>query len=78
MEAVSLWNWKPRYKPAGIVNDGTQWSLSIECQGRKIKSEGDNAYPSDLGPFLTSAKPTERYSRFLFAIQTLIGKRAFY
>lgn len=78
MEAVSLWNWKPRYKPAGIVNDGTRWSISVESQGRKITSNGDNAYPSDLSPFITSANPGERYARFLFAIRALIGKRAFY
>jgi hypothetical protein len=76
-EAVSLWKWKSSYKPTGIVNDGTHWSIEIEHDGRKVRAHGDNAYPGDLSPAI-SAERSKRYTRFLSAIRTLTSGRKFY
>lgn len=78
MKAVSLRAWKPSYKPDFIVDDGTNWSIEIEHDGRRVISEGDNAYPGDHNPAITSTEPGKRYARFLTALRTLIGNREFY
>lgn len=52
MGAVALWEWKPDYRPPPniIIEDGTQWRVSITHAGRSIDSRGENAYPSDADP----------------------------
>jgi hypothetical protein len=69
VEAVKVWNWKPKYWNIGIC-DGTQWSLKLVYQGRSMHSEGSNAYPGSAGPGYSQAS---RFGRFLAALKTLTG-----
>ena len=58
VDRIGVWTWEAEYWNHDVL-DGIQWSLSLCHAGRKMKSEGSNAYPGgsdsvecpDDGPF---------------------------
>ena len=53
LEALHIGSWKKDYQPQGyIVMDGVSWTVEYEdTDGKKVKSSGDNAYPSNWSAF---------------------------
>ena len=47
MEKLDAWNWKKEYFNYDIL-DGCRWSIHIEHNGQKIKSEGSNNWPKNI------------------------------
>jgi hypothetical protein len=70
-EHVGVWTWKPKYELQ--VCDGTHWSFVAEVCGRKIECGGSNAYP----PNGDSSEPSQQFSKFCRAVETLLGGRKF-
>ena len=52
LETIELWKWAKTYKPRQMIDDGTQWAVEITWNGKSMKAEGDNAYPSEANPSL--------------------------
>lgn len=50
LEAFGVWSWEARYEDPGVV-DGTSWSLSLIGRGKRIVSNGTNAYPAGFDGF---------------------------
>ena len=76
INTTKLYRWSKNYPNPGIL-DGTQWSIDMEIDGRKIHSEGDNSYPTDGN----EAKPTKSFpakspafDRLCQAVSHLVGK----
>lgn len=63
LDELGVWSWRKKYERN--VLDGTQWSISIQYEGRRVASSGSNDYPRD-------------YAEFLTAVQKLLGGRAFH
>jgi len=57
---VDIFSWEADYQPAGLVLDGTHWTVQLEVADRSIESSGSNAYPA-------------QWDRFCSAVQRLIG-----
>jgi len=66
LEEAKVWTWKKKYEPSKPVYDGTQWSVAIEWDGKKIESHGSNAFPE-----------REQYKLFLNAVRDLLGGERF-
>jgi len=68
LDRIGVWDWEPNYTEPGTV-DGTQWSLEIDYNDRKLKTGGSNAYPgkSDIGRY------SPEFEAFLKAVQALGG-----
>src|SRR5687768_3493336 len=51
MERIDVWAWRAhyepgeRYEPSDVIRDGTHWSLTLACPGRRVVSSGDGAAP---------------------------------
>jgi hypothetical protein len=75
LDAIEIWRWRAQYSNPRVV-DGTQWSLDVAYHDRAIKSQGSNEYPGstpgDGGP-----SASEVFTRYLKAVQRLVGGRAF-
>lgn len=76
LDAIGVWRWRAQYSTPG-VSDGTQWSLDITYPDRAVRTQGNNDYPGATpDPFgVPSANKT--FTRYLKAIQRLLGGRAF-
>ncbi len=55
MEKLEVWNWKREYENIDVL-DGCSWSLHIEYNGQKIKSEGSNHWPENFKEFIRALK----------------------
>ncbi len=50
MEKLDVWNWKKEYFNYDIL-DGCSCSIKISYNGKKVKSEGSNAWPDEFKNF---------------------------
>jgi hypothetical protein len=76
LDSIGIWRWRAQYLNPGVA-DGTQWSLDVAYPNQVIKTEGSNDYPgSTPNP---SGVPSESkvFTRYLEAVQRLVGGRAF-
>lgn len=78
LEEIDVWSWNERYEPgerfepAGVVRDGTHWSLTLAHAGRRVESAGD-----DGGPGATDLDESVRFDAFVGAVSRLTGGYAF-
>jgi len=72
VENLNVWRWQPEYNNDQVL-DGLQWSLTLEHNGRKVSSEGSNAFPGfEDGPEFPD---TCEFAKFLKAIEALTGHK---
>lgn len=64
IEDARVWNWKADYQPKRWATDGPWWSVIVEDGGRRVVSQGYQAYPRTFG-------------RFQRALRVLIGDRPY-
>ncbi len=50
LKSIDILNWKAKYIEPG-VRDGTQWSLEVIRDGKKIMKYGDNKFPDEWESF---------------------------
>ena len=84
MDEVGLWRWQSEYANPDVA-DGTQWGLEVAFGGRRAKSSGSNAYPSDVAtspdPSRPDASLPERsgvFEKYLSAVENLLGGKRFH
>ena len=70
LDALEAWSWEKTYFNLD-VQDGTQWTLQLEWDGRTIESSGSNAFPGSPGP-----EYGEQFDRFLAALVALAASIA--
>jgi hypothetical protein len=70
VDHIGVWSWAPEYTNPNVL-DGTQWSLSLSHAGRKLKSDGSNAYPGTDSIDCPGGGP---FADFLRAIALLAGQ----
>ncbi|KAA9025756.1 hypothetical protein [Niallia endozanthoxylica] len=62
---LNIWDWEPNYDKAGIVLDGTSWSVKLETRSKTYKSEGLQCFPKE-------------WTKFCCALTKLTGKNIIY
>ncbi len=72
LDALKIWQWQPRYAHEGVL-DGTQWLLDVSYADRAIRSEGSNNYPEATGQPNHTSDFTPAFTRYLAAVEKLIG-----
>jgi hypothetical protein len=70
VEATGVWQWRNSYENSEVL-DGTQWSLKLAHQGKRLTSGGSNAFPGCNQP--EYAESCE-FGRFIQAVRVLTGK----
>jgi hypothetical protein len=63
IKKIGIRYWNKRYINPHVL-DGTSWSVSIDCEGKRFKSSGSNAYP-------------EGFDEFINSVRKLVGNRPF-
>jgi hypothetical protein len=76
LDEMNLWRWRKEY-PNHSVADGTQWSLDIAYADHALHSHGDNNYPDDTGKPNRDPEPTKAFTRYLAAVEKLLGGAKF-
>lgn len=76
LDAIGIWRWRAQYLDFRVV-DGTQWSLDVAYPDRAIKTQGSNEYPGTTPDFSGVPSASEAFTRYLKAVQRLVGGRAF-
>jgi hypothetical protein len=76
LDALDVWRWRAQYVNPGVV-DGTQWSLDVAYHDRAIKTQGSNEYPGTTPDSSGVPSASEAFTRYLKAVQRLVGGRAF-
>jgi glucuronate isomerase len=69
LKEADVWNWEAEYLEPNLAVgqvDGTVWRLYIKQGGREKKIVGSNRYPA-----------SEKFKKYLEAIQLLIGNNRF-
>jgi len=46
LDSLGVWRWVQLYGPEASHMDGTRWSVAIAHEGRQMKSEGYDAFPT--------------------------------
>lgn len=64
VDGARVWNWKADYWSKHAGTDGPWWSVIIEGDGKRVVSQGYQAYP-------------RTFERFRRALQLLIGDRPY-
>lgn len=67
---AQVWAWHPLYETDCL--DGTSWSLKLAWNGRRIVSQGFNAYPGGRG---TEYAPDSEFGVFETAVRKLVGNQ---
>ena len=76
LDAIDIWRWRAQYVNLGVT-DGTQWSLDVAFRDRAIKTQGSNEYPGTMPDFSGGPSASEAFTRYLKAVQRLVGGRVF-
>ena len=71
-ERAGVHRWRRRYLAEGVV-DGAGWSLRLGAHGRRIESNGSNAYPDRLGRE-HELEMTSDFRAFRDALGELVGR----
>jgi hypothetical protein len=74
MDSVDLWRWRTDYPNPPNIACGTAWAVSIDFDGRRLRSTGHNNYPG-TGPF---PGPESAFGSFLTAVEDLLGSETFH
>ncbi len=76
LDEVKVWRWRAEYMDRRVM-DGTQWSLDVAFADRAVKARGSNSYPGADGRPNGRPEPTASFTRYLSAVERLIGGRTF-
>jgi hypothetical protein len=76
LDAIGVWRWRAQYSTPGVA-DGTQWSLDVTYPDRAIGTQGSNNYPGDTPDSLGVHSGSKAFTRYLKAVQRLLGGKAF-
>jgi hypothetical protein len=76
LDALQIWTWRADYANPDVM-DGTQWSVDLAFTDRRIKSAGSNSFPDAKGNPSKRPRTTPAFARYLEAVETLIGGKAF-
>jgi len=76
LDSIGVWRWRAQYSTPGVV-DGTQWSLDATYPDRGVKSQGSNNYPGDTADSFGVPSGSKAFTRYLKAVQRLLGGRTF-
>ena len=71
VEAAGVWQWNRKYDNNN-VDDGVQWSLTINHLGKQLSCWGSNAYP---GGHDTSYSKKSAFGQFIQALKKLTGQK---
>jgi hypothetical protein len=78
IDRIDVWTWLrhhspgERFEPAGLVRDGTHWSLTLAHGELSIESSADGG-----GPGSVDLDESERFTSFMDAVSRLPGGRPF-
>ncbi len=76
LDEIDIWHWRSDYR--GRSTDGVYWSLRIEYSDRSHKTGGYASFPEEAAsPGSCSRTTTRPYTRFLAAVQRLLGDQPF-
>jgi len=56
IKSLGIDKWKKNYEPSGFILDGETWSVKYVCDGKKYKSSGENAWPTEWKKLLKFVK----------------------
>ena len=76
LDSLDVWEWKREYLDPGVC-DGTHWEIDIAYADRKIRSCGNNNYPTRDGTENNDPEETGPFTRFCKAVQLVTGGRDF-
>ncbi len=76
LDAIDVWRWRAQYSNYAVV-DGTQWSLDLTYPDKAIRTQGSNDYPGATPDPSGVPSASKMFTRYLKAIQRLLGGRAF-
>lgn len=68
LDRIHFWKWPESFGVNAM--DGRWWSVSVNLSGKKLKSEGTNAYPPDG----KSIDPSREFRQFCRAVSVLVGQ----
>jgi hypothetical protein len=72
MEKIDIWHWENDYE--SFADDGTQWHIVIDYDGKKIESSGNNRYPGErvvINPENKNSEVIDIWGLFLKSIRKL-------
>jgi hypothetical protein len=73
---INLLKWKSKYIEFDIF-DGTQWSIEIVKDGRKLKKYGDNKFPEEWDNFCRLIRKVSDKDFSIYSI-SLFGNKCSY
>jgi hypothetical protein len=76
LDAIDVWRWRAQYSTPGAL-DGTQWSLDVTYPDRALRTHGNNDYPGAIPHPSGAPSGSKAFTRYLKAVQRLVGGRAF-
>jgi hypothetical protein len=76
LDEAQAWQWSARYPAPPQMADGTQWSVEMEWDGRRIKSSGDKNFPGKPSPEAPFGA-TETFRKLLTGVKALLGGEDF-
>ena len=76
LDAIGVWRWRAQYSTSGVA-DGTQWSLDVAYADRTVRTQGSNNYPGAKPDPVGVPSGSKAFTRYLKAVQRLLGGRAF-
>ena len=76
LDAIGVWRWRAQYETPGVA-DGTQWSLDVAYPDKAVSSQGSNNYPGAKADPIGVPSGSKEFTRYLKAVQRLLGGKAF-
>ena len=76
LDAIGVSRWHAQYSNPQVV-DGTQWSLDLAYSDQAVKTQGSNRYPGLTPESDGVASASKAFTRYLKAVQRLLGGKAF-
>ena len=76
LDAIGVWRWRAQYSSPG-VSDGTQWTLDVIYPDKAVRAQGNNDYPGATPDPSGVPSGSKIFTRYLKAVQRLLGGRAF-
>lgn len=67
LDNCDIWDWEKEYSAAHGCCGVTYWHLTVDWDGCRISSRGENSFPGGEGQL-----PTLKYTRFLDALELLL------
>lgn len=76
LDAIGVWSWRAQYSNPRVA-DGTQWSLDVTYPDRAVSTQGSNNFPGDTPDSFGVFSGSKAFTKYLKAVQRLLGGKAF-